>query len=199
MSISLTHARWQVFGYRVIAWIFRIAGIFSFPVWGLRNLYEFFRIFMRSPLFGNLYALVAKLIVWIYKTVPGVPTVWAHAPCFNVFRPLDASNLPNALYVGSFMGLSFWATGFSQAAASLSSNITLTETAMQREQWRGQEQPMYPQQTVKADMVIQTQIYLSSEDKWWTRPMGIVGLAIIATIIATLIAQWLMLWMGLVH
>lgn len=198
MSISLAQARRQVFGYRAAGWLLRIAGAFSMAVWGLRNLYELSRLFVRSPLFGNLYAGAANLIAWIYRTVPGVPTVWAHAPFWNVFQPFDPSNLSDALYVGFCFGLALCGTGFVQAGANLSRNIKRTKEDMQREQWKEAQRPSRVQ-TVNADTVIQTQIYLSSEDKWWTRPKGIVGLAIIGAVIAAIIAQWLNVHMGLAH
>src|ERR1035438_8848016 len=94
MSVSLAHARRQVFWYRVAGWFLRIAGAFSLVVWGLCNLYELFRFNTRAALFGNLYALAVNLIVWIYHTVPGVPIVWGHAPFWNLYKPFDASNLP---------------------------------------------------------------------------------------------------------
>lgn len=129
--------------------------------------------------------VIANVIFGLYQGIPGIPTLWVYAPSLNLEQPLDPSNMEFLVV----FGLMLIGAQLLQSGKQLSQRIARIYEKVQEEHWRNQAGGN------QSNEGIRIQIEMPVGDNWWTRPVGIVGLAIIGIVIA----QAIMVELSLSH
>ena len=191
MLITYSQAKRRAFWHRIWGFLLCLMGMVGITNWCLKFIYEGLRP-TSFILLAKLNALIAHGIAWIYNTVPGESLLWAIVPTFYSQMPFNAVNMPILQYVGTSLGLTLVGAGFLQASRNLRKKLAGADDDVQHRQWvdeRGGRRPA--QVMVNEGMVVNNQINVSSQERWWSRPIGILGLSVLAGVIYTMIVQWL--------
>ena len=191
MLITYSRAKRRAFWHRIWGFLLWFMGVVGVTNWLLKFLYQGLRPSSFPPLV-KLNALIAFCIAWVYNTVPGGTLLWAIAPPFYSQVPFNSANMPNLQYLGTSLGLLLVGIGFLQASRNLRTKLGRVDDDVQHSQWvdeRGGRRAAPV--VVNEGTIVNTQIQVSSQERWWSRPIGILGLSILAGVIYTLIVQWL--------
>jgi hypothetical protein len=152
----------------------------------------------------GLFRVLAVNLMRLIWTVPGMPFLLEHAPAPNFVHFIDYSNLYPLFWCG------VWLVGSQLIFSARHLSQTIANASQQAQEYKLKEEMLGPESTMATAVAYSLEMHpriqlsyqkiqLAREDKWYSRPQGVLGLTIIGGVIYTLLAQAIMLKFGWIH
>ena len=142
---------------------------------------------MLRPLGGTIQNLIAALYE---TTAPYIGFVWRNVPTVNQADPFTYGNL---IFLG-LVGVMILGGQLRIAGKRLHARINKQLEKVEDLQWRQSMMSGAASSSISASTINQLNVFQqpmppSSDEKWWTRPWGVIGLGIVSGYVVAVLAK----------
>ena len=188
-NLSLLEAESKKRRQLLIGWPLLVVSTTLYTVGCLKGCYSF----LSNPpdqLSAIFFRPLANLIALLYSTIPGMGLLWSIPPDCSLADWRDSSNFSFYSFVALSFGLMLVAAELRWSAKNLSERIAGACRRAQEDQWQSEIFGGQPRSSAATALEL-IQISFYWPDRWWSRPFGIIGLAVIAAVLGQAINVWL--------
>jgi hypothetical protein len=184
---------------RWYTWLSRLLGLLCagyFAICALKGLYPLMETLAAwPPPLNTIGTMAVQAITWVYGSVPGVRQWWPDLSALGLAWLVDTRTLLMAagIFVAGLM---------KRAAVDLRERLRRAIESAQLARWRDELRGEAPPAAVNIGNIGgQVNVYQSApvpKSPWWSRPFGMLLIAVVSGVAAAVLGQWLNLELGLV-
>lgn len=143
------------------------------------------------PMLRPLGGTIQNLIAAVYETTaPYIGFVWRNVPTINQADPFTYGNL---MFLG-LIGVMILGGQLRIAGRRLHARINKQLEKVEDLQWRQSMMSGATSSSISASTINQLNVFQqpmppSSDEKWWTRPWGVIGLGIVSGYVVAVLAK----------